>query len=469
MHRVKIGLALLCLGSACGGGDGTAPPAVGQVVVSAPVATLRALTRTVQLTAEARTSGGAVISDAVITWSTSSAATATVSSTGLVTAVANGVAEIRATAGGVQSAPLAITVDQLAASAQIAPGSVSFGALGSTRLLSVARLDSANQPIPGTPAVTWSILGPGTTASISGLGLVTALATGTGDTALAVVGALSAKAPITVQQLVASVLVTSTGSDTLATTGRTKTYLATPRDSNANAIGGLTATWTSTDPAVATVGASTGIATAVADGSTNIRATVSSVVGQRALAVQRVAATFSLSPTSATLTTPSATQLFTGVARDSVDTDLPITWSTAAATIASTAPTSGTTTTVTAVGNGNTFLRMLAGTRRDSAGIAVSGQSTAPLTASVTVGDNFFRSVRNNTQNAAIDTIAVGGTVTWTWTGTNLHNVQSVLSPSFTSSALLSTGTYNFTFNAAGTYQYECQVHPSMTGRVVVR
>ena len=68
----------------------------------------------------------------------------------------------------------------------------------------------------------------------------------------------------------------------------------------------------------------------------------------------------------------------------------------------------------------------------------------------------------------------MGGTVTWTWTSTGItsHSVQSLGSPSFTSSAILAVNgaTYQFTFPSAGTYQYDCVVHGAqMTGRIVVR
>lgn len=97
-----------------------------------------------------------------------------------------------------------------------------------------------------------------------------------------------------------------------------------------------------------------------------------------------------------------------------------------------------------------------------------------PATAAVTVGNIFFRSNRNATSNPAVDTIAVSGTVTWTWVNTSStpHSVQSNGSPSFTSSAL-KTGsgqTYTFTFPTAGAYVYTCAEHPGqMTGRIVVR
>jgi plastocyanin len=89
------------------------------------------------------------------------------------------------------------------------------------------------------------------------------------------------------------------------------------------------------------------------------------------------------------------------------------------------------------------------------------------------VGDIFFQSNHNGTRNPAQDTVAVGQTVTWTWaSGSTSHSVQSVSSPSFTSSSILTGGgqTYSFTFTQPGTYHYQCAVHgPLMTGVVVVQ
>jgi plastocyanin len=89
------------------------------------------------------------------------------------------------------------------------------------------------------------------------------------------------------------------------------------------------------------------------------------------------------------------------------------------------------------------------------------------------VGDIFFTSALNGSSNPAVDTVAVNGTVTWTWAaGADLpHSVQSTGSPSFTSSGILSGAgnTYQFKFAAPGTYQYDCAIHGQlMTGRIVV-
>jgi plastocyanin len=91
---------------------------------------------------------------------------------------------------------------------------------------------------------------------------------------------------------------------------------------------------------------------------------------------------------------------------------------------------------------------------------------------SVTAGPGIqFVSGHNGSSNAAVDTIAAGGTVTWSWTGSLPHSVRSVSSPAFASSGTMTRGgTYAVTFPTPGTYQYDCAVHGQlMTGTIVVR
>lgn len=115
-----------------------------------------------------------------------------------------------------------------------------------------------------------------------------------------------------------------------------------------------------------------------------------------------------------------------------------------------------------------------------SAAIACSGNSTGPgnggggAVGTVTVGNIFFQSGHNSTQNPAIDTIPAGTAATWTWssTGSTSHSVLSVGTPSFASSQV-QTGsgkTYSVTFMTPGTYAYDCAVHGSaMSGTIVVQ
>jgi plastocyanin len=133
-----------------------------------------------------------------------------------------------------------------------------------------------------------------------------------------------------------------------------------------------------------------------------------------------------------------------------------------------TSPSSGSPTSPPTSGGGTSGGGTAGGTGGGTAGGA------APATAAVAVGDIFFKSGLNGSSNPAVDTVAVNGTVTWTWATTeNLpHSVQSIGSPSFTSSAIQSGSgkTYQFMFTAPGTYQYDCAVHGQMmTGMIVVQ
>lgn len=90
----------------------------------------------------------------------------------------------------------------------------------------------------------------------------------------------------------------------------------------------------------------------------------------------------------------------------------------------------------------------------------------------VTVGPGIqFVSGHNGSGNPAVDTIAAGGTVTWTWTGSLPHGIQPMGSSSFASSAVKTgSGTYAVKFTAPGTYQYDCSVHgTAMSGTIVVQ
>jgi plastocyanin len=92
----------------------------------------------------------------------------------------------------------------------------------------------------------------------------------------------------------------------------------------------------------------------------------------------------------------------------------------------------------------------------------------------VTVGNTFFRSVQNGTQNPAVDTIAAGARVTWTWNAAGAHSIQSTGIPPavFRNSVVMSGAgdSYSVRLFNPGTYDYDCAVHgAAMTGRIVVR
>jgi plastocyanin len=100
-----------------------------------------------------------------------------------------------------------------------------------------------------------------------------------------------------------------------------------------------------------------------------------------------------------------------------------------------------------------------------------SGTDSPPSSLNVDVGNNFYRSVRNGSLDPAQDTVAVGGTVTWTWIEPGSHGVRfddPTLSdgPELSASGSVSSTT----FPAAGSFTYDCSVHGAvMAGTIVVK
>jgi plastocyanin len=65
-------------------------------------------------------------------------------------------------------------------------------------------------------------------------------------------------------------------------------------------------------------------------------------------------------------------------------------------------------------------------------------------------------------------TVTAGTTITWTNKDAATHNVTSNTAGLFSSGPISTNGTYPHLFNTAGTFQYKCTIHPSMTGTVIV-
>ena len=64
-------------------------------------------------------------------------------------------------------------------------------------------------------------------------------------------------------------------------------------------------------------------------------------------------------------------------------------------------------------------------------------------------------------------TVKVGDTVTWINNDNHDHTVTSD-NGTFNSGNIANGSTFSFTFNTAGTYSYNCSIHTSMTGTIVV-
>ncbi|HLN20938.1 MAG TPA: cupredoxin family copper-binding protein [Bacteroidales bacterium] len=77
-------------------------------------------------------------------------------------------------------------------------------------------------------------------------------------------------------------------------------------------------------------------------------------------------------------------------------------------------------------------------------------------------------SIRTSSFNPAVLTVTAGITVKWTNNDNMEHTVTSDQGL-FNSGTIPPKGTFVFTFPAAGTYTYYCEIHPFMKGTVVVR
>jgi plastocyanin len=89
-----------------------------------------------------------------------------------------------------------------------------------------------------------------------------------------------------------------------------------------------------------------------------------------------------------------------------------------------------------------------------------SGTVTPPAAAKVQIN------IQNFAFNPAVITVGVGTTVTWTNEDQVAHQVAS---GSFNSVLLHNGESFSYKFTAAGTYDYHCLIHPSMTGKIIVQ
>ncbi|HEU4640980.1 MAG TPA: plastocyanin/azurin family copper-binding protein [Gemmatimonadaceae bacterium] len=161
------------------------------------------------------------------------------------------------------------------------------------------------------------------------------------------------------------------------------------------------------------------------------------------------------------LTTIGETRVLTATVRDGSNNELPnetVTWSTANAQVVSLSATTGRSVTATAVGDGTARVTAKAGSATGTIDLTVAAggfSNSAAVTA--TSGLAFSPS--------AVD-IAVGGTVTWTFQIT--HNVTFETAGAPSDIGNTSSGSVSRTFNQAGTFPYQCTIHPGMSGTVRV-
>lgn len=235
------------------------------------------------LVATPRNLSGAPLSGRVVAWTSASPGVASVSSSGLVTGIAPGTAIIVASSEGKQgSATIAVRVVPVAA-VLVSPAAVA-ATVGDQVTLTATPVDAARLPLAGR-AVTWST-SDATIATVSGAGLVTAIAAGTatiGATSEGQTGVSVVTVAPTQPAGVASIVISPAAST--VNVAWTTSLVATAYDAQGNAMPGVTVTWASSNAAVAAV-SSTGVVTGVSPGAAGVSASWGTVSATASITVQ---------------------------------------------------------------------------------------------------------------------------------------------------------------------------------------
>ena len=210
-----------------------------------------------------------------VTWTSSNTGAATISATGLATALAAGPTNITASLSGVTSNVFALTVTNptLTSIAITAPsGSI---AKGTSEQFTATGTYSDNSTANVTSQVTWTSSHSGV-ATIGATGLATAVTTGPTNITASLSGITSNIFPLTVTNPTLTLIAITAPSGSIAK-GTSDQFTATGTYSD-NSTANITSqvTWTSSNTGVANIGA-TGLATAIATGSTNISASLGSL------------------------------------------------------------------------------------------------------------------------------------------------------------------------------------------------
>jgi plastocyanin len=254
----------------------------------------------------------------------------------------------------------------------------------------------------------------------------------------------------------------------IASLGDTRTLTAAVTDQNGAAMPNATVSWSTSDQAILTVSPTTGSSTTVTshgNGNATITASASPATGQVAFTVAQLFSSLGLTPATISIA-PGATGQLTAAALDAKGTAITggatgttfLSGNTGAATVDASGVVHGvangtSTVTATLVRNGLT--------RTATSAITVAAAPIFPGTASVAATPSI-------TFNPAVVDIAAGGTVTWDF-GSLTHNVTFDAATGRPANITASTNTsVARTFATAGTFSYQCTIHPGMTGTVNV-
>lgn len=374
--------ALVTLG--CGGADPS------QLRIGPAMATLR-VGDDLPLAARFVIEGSSNPIDQAVTWASTDPSVVTVAGGSdddtVAHAVAPGLAVVTATAGGFTGQALLTVEAAPPVALVVTPAELGLFVDRSAPLTATATLDDGSER-DVTMMVTWTSGAP-EVAGVTGAGQVTAVAAGT-VTITATLGPLTDSALVTVRTPSLTSLEVTPQAPTVAV-GQTRQLTATGHyDDGSMADVTATVTWTTSEPAVATVGA-TGLVTAIDVGTATVTATAGPIRASTAVTVEPpVVTALAIAPAGPTV--PSGeTQAFTATATLSDGGQLVVT---TAATWTSSAPAVATVTgggLATAVSPGDATIAAAYGGQTASTTLHVGPPrllsiTLAPTTAELAIG-----------------------------------------------------------------------------------
>ncbi|MFL5500183.1 MAG: Ig domain-containing protein [Gemmatimonadaceae bacterium] len=322
------------------------PPTVTTVTVTPPSISI-GVGATANLQATVKDADGNLMNGQTITWSTSDAAVATVSSGGVVTGVAAGSATITASCAG-KSATAAITVTAspppppVVTTVTVAPATASINVAGTVAL--TATVKDADGNVMSGQSITWSTSN-GAAATVSSSGVVTGVAAGSATITASCAGKSgTASIAVTASPPPPPVVTTVTVAPSTASinVAATVNLSATVKDAQGNVMTGQTITWSSSNTSIASVSTG-GVVTGVAQGSATITATCAGKSGTSAITVTAVpppppvVTTVTVAPATASINVGATVSLAATVkdAQGNVMTGQTITWSSSNSSAAS--------------------------------------------------------------------------------------------------------------------------------------
>lgn len=243
-----------------------------------------------------------------VQWASSNPAVASVSSSGVVTALTGGVARVNVTVDNMRSNDVVFVITDVVNSVRLTPSQTPPMRVGNTLQVTAAALNNQTQVIPGK-TFTWTSSNP-SVATVSGSGLVTAVAPGTVSITAETEGkTASLNIPVTLVPIGTVTLVPSL--DTLIS-GDQKQYNPVVTDTAGRPVTSLigrSVIWNSTNIPVASVNQGIVQASSTQSGTALINVTIDGVVSNNLNVRVSQVATIQVTPNPATVQVTKTVQL----------------------------------------------------------------------------------------------------------------------------------------------------------------